>query len=493
MGGQRRPDLHPEVEAMLQALDAFPDVSEYAAAELRTLIRSRRGPLRTTPAMWICEDRVIEGPGGDLALRILVPHHEQRGPLPVIVFAHGGGFVFCDLDSHDELCRAMAEAVGAVVISVDYRLAPEHPGPAAMEDVYAALIWASEHAAEYGADSGRIAVAGDSAGGNLAATVSLAARDRGGPRIAAQVLLYPVIDDDFATESYRRYGTGYYNTAKAMRWYWQQYAPDGTDNPYLVPTRAATLAGLPPAVIVTAELDPPCSSGDDYARRLNAAGVPVLAHRFDGLFHGFLTFPDLSLTGPARQRVWRMMREVLADPAPNGRPGSETAAAPFVSRLPEVDPAEMRTVLGHFATGVVAITAADSETGQPVGLAANSFTSVSLDPPLIAFCVASTSTSWPRVRSAGLYAVSILSDAQETVCRRLATRGVDKFDGIDWTPSPSGAPAVTDCLAWIEAELEAEYPAGDHTIVVSRVRHLYSSDLAPLIFFRGRYSGLSVS
>nr|WP_308014573.1 flavin reductase family protein [Nocardia coffeae] len=188
-----------------------------------------------------------------------------------------------------------------------------------------------------------------------------------------------------------------------------------------------------------------------------------------------------------------MMREVLADPAPNGRPGSETAAAPVVSRLPEVDSAEMRTVLGHFATGVVAITAADSETGQPVGLAANSFTSVSLDPPLIAFCVAATSTSWPRVRSAGLYAVSILSDAQETVCRRLATRGVDKFAGIDWTPSPSGAPVVTDCLAWIEAELEAEYPAGDHTIVVSRVRHLYSSDLAPLIFFRGRYSGLGAS
>ncbi len=545
MGAQRRPGLPPEVEAMLRVLDAFPDVTGYEPAELRALIRSRRGPLRNTPAMWICEDRVIEGPGGDLALRILVPHHEQRGPVPVVVFAHGGGFVFCDLDSHDELCRAMAEAVGAVVISVDYRLAPEHPGPAAMEDVYAALIWASEHAAEYGADPGRIAVAGDSAGGNLAATVCLAARDRGGPRIAAQVLLYPVIDDDFDTESYRRYGVGYYNTAKAMRWYWQQYAPDGTDDPYLVPTRAATLAGLPPAVIVTAELDPPCSAGDDYARRLSAAGVPVLAHRFDGLFHGFLTFPDLSLTGPARQRLWQMMREVLAGSVPSARPGAEPTAAQPVSRQPEVDSlrrgdavtrtagapregaevapltgidringlspekaccrthfadltscpneAEMRTVLGHFATGVVAITAADSETGQPVGLAANSFTSVSLDPPLIAFCVAATSTSWPRVRSAGRYAISILSDAQEAVCRRLATRGVDKFDGIDWAPSPSGAPVVTDCLAWIEAELEAEYPAGDHTIVVSRVRHLYSSDLAPLIFFRGRYGRLSVS
>lgn len=310
---------------MLKALEAFPDVTRHDAAELRTIIRSRRTPSTHRPEMRVAEDRVIEGPGGDLVLRILAPHHEGPGPQPVIVFAHGGGFVFCDLDSHDEFCRSMADSVGAVVVSVDYRLAPEHPGPAAMEDVYAALVWASEHAAEYGGDPDRIAVAGDSAGGNLAATVGLAARDRGGPRIAAQVLLYPVIDDDFSTESYRLYGEGYYNTAKAMRWYWAQYAPHGTESPYLVPSRAASLAGLPPAVVVTAELDPPCSAGDDYARRLAEAGVPVVAHRFDGLFHGFLTFPTLSLTEPARRWLWQMMRNVLAYP---GLPGGQSGDAP---------------------------------------------------------------------------------------------------------------------------------------------------------------------
>ncbi|NIH80787.1 flavin reductase family protein [Amycolatopsis viridis] len=166
---------------------------------------------------------------------------------------------------------------------------------------------------------------------------------------------------------------------------------------------------------------------------------------------------------------------------------------PAVRSSAELDPVRMRTVLGHFATGVVAITAIDPGTGKPVGLAANSFTSVSLDPPLVAFCVGAASTSWPRVRSAGRYAVSILSDAQEAVSRQLARPGADKFDGIEWTPSPSGAPVVTGCLAWIEAEPQAEHLAGDHTIVVSRVRHLSSSDLAPLVFFRGRYSRLSVA
>ncbi|MFI9411303.1 alpha/beta hydrolase [Nocardia gamkensis] len=311
MGGRRRSDLHPDVEAMLAALESFPDVTKHEAAELREIIVSRRAPLTRLPRMQRAEDRLIEGPGGDLAVRVYVPEGQPKASLPVVVFAHGGGFVFCDLDSHDEFCRSMAAAVGVVVVSVDYRRAPESPGPAAMEDVYAAVVWATDNAAEFGGDPERIAVAGDSAGGNLAATVSLAARDRGGPRIAAQIMLYPVIDDDLTTESYQRYGEGYYNTTSAMRWYWQQYAPNGTDSPYLVPSKAESLAGLPPAVVATAELDPPCSAGEDYARQLAAAGVPVTAHRFDGLFHGFLTFPSLSLTAPARELVWKLMRDVL--------------------------------------------------------------------------------------------------------------------------------------------------------------------------------------
>lgn len=309
---ERRPDLHPDVEQMLSALEAgFPDVTEHTAAELREIITSRRAPLSRLPDMRAATDLTIDGPGGALPVRVHTPHAADSGPLPTIVFAHGGGFVFCDLDSHDEFCRAMADAVPAVVVSVDYRLAPEHPAPAAMEDVYAALCWARDSIAAHGGDPSRLAVAGDSAGGNLAATACLAARERGGPEIAAQILLYPVIDDDYETESYRRYGTGYYNTEKAMRWYWSQYAPDGTASPLVVPTRADSLAGLPPALVATAELDPPCAAGEDYARRLSADGVPVIAHRFDGLFHGFLTFPALSLTPGAREDLWAMIRQIL--------------------------------------------------------------------------------------------------------------------------------------------------------------------------------------
>ncbi|MBD0861755.1 alpha/beta hydrolase [Gordonia sp. zg691] len=317
----RREDLHPDVEAMLSALEAgFPDVTQHDAAELREIIVSRRAPLSRQPDMALARDIAIDGPGGRLGLRIFVPHSRsdesdaqlRQNALPVVVFAHGGGFVFCDLDSHDEFCRTMAAEVGVVVVSVDYRLAPENPAPAAMEDMYRAVCWTAENIAGYGGDPARIAVAGDSAGGNLAATTSIAARDRGGPAIAAQVLLYPVIDDDLDTESYRRYGVGYYNTTKAMRWYWEQYAPQGRDSALIIPTRASSLSGLPAAVVATAELDPPCSAGEDYAHRLREAGIPVIEHRFDGLFHGFLTFPQLSLTPPAREKVWQMMRDVLA-------------------------------------------------------------------------------------------------------------------------------------------------------------------------------------
>ncbi|MFE3545284.1 alpha/beta hydrolase [Nocardia sp. NPDC059177] len=301
----------PEVAAMLAALDAgFPDVAAMEAAEVRAAIRARRAPLRRLPDMREARDVTVDGPGGPLPLRVYRPHHDGAA-LPVIVFAHGGGFVFCDLDSHDEFCRSMAAGVGAVVVSVDYRLAPEHPAPAAHDDMLAALRWAAENATSYGGDPARIALAGDSAGGNLAATVAIAVRDGGGPELAAQILIYPVIDDDFDTESYRRFGTGHYNTTSAMRWYWRNYAPHGTDDVRLVPTRAATLAGLPPAVVVTAELDPPCSAGDAYAQRLAGDGVAVRHRRYNGLFHGFLTIPSLSATTAARTEVWAMARDLL--------------------------------------------------------------------------------------------------------------------------------------------------------------------------------------
>jgi acetyl esterase len=220
------------------------------------------------------------------------------------VFAHGGGFVFCDLDPHDELCRAMCNGVGAVVVSVDYRLAPEHRWPAA-DDVYAVACWA-------GRFGGPLVVAGDSAGGNLAAVTALMARDRGGPGVAAQVLLYPALDADFDTESYRAHGSGYYNTREAMMWYWDQYVPHPADrtHPYAGPLHAE-LIGLPPAVVVTAGFDPLRSEGDRYAAALADAGVRVVHRCYDGAVHGFLTMPGVAVGVLARGQAWTDLRQVL--------------------------------------------------------------------------------------------------------------------------------------------------------------------------------------
>jgi acetyl esterase len=227
------------------------------------------------------------------------------------VFAHGGGFVFCDLDTHDGICRAMANGVGAIVVSVDYRLAPESRWPAAAEDVYAVVAWAAEHASELGGDAGRIVVAGDSAGGNLAAVAALIARERGGPALAAQLLLYPVIAADFETDSYREFATGHFNTRAAMQWYWDQYvAVEDRDHPHASPLRAE-LAGLPPAVVVTAGCDPLCSEGDAYANALAAEGVPVTHRQYDGAIHGFMTMGMLALARTAQKQAWADLREIL--------------------------------------------------------------------------------------------------------------------------------------------------------------------------------------
>ncbi|MEN0139382.1 MAG: flavin reductase family protein [Rhodococcus sp. (in: high G+C Gram-positive bacteria)] len=169
---------------------------------------------------------------------------------------------------------------------------------------------------------------------------------------------------------------------------------------------------------------------------------------------------------------------------------STTSATERREDLPEVDAATMRSVLGHFATGVIAITAVDPVTGEGAGLAANSFTSVSLDPPLVAFCVAHTSSSWPAIRRADSFVINILAEDQEHVGRQLAVKGGDKFAGLAWQPSPSGAPVIENAVAWIDARVEAEHAAGDHVIVVSRVQHLYADGRSPLLFHRGKYGRL---
>jgi acetyl esterase len=211
-------------------------------------------------------------------------------PSPALMFFHGGGWVVGDLDTHDGSCRALANAARCVVVSVDYRLAPEHKYPAAADDAYAATMWVREHAAVLGINARRVAVAGDSAGGNLAAVVALMTRDRGQPPLAMQVLIYPITDCDLDTPSYQEFADGYMLTRGAMKWFWRQYLSreDEALEPYASPAQAADLRGLPRALVITAEYDPLRDEAEAYARRLEAAGVPTRLTRYDGQIHGFL-------------------------------------------------------------------------------------------------------------------------------------------------------------------------------------------------------------
>jgi acetyl esterase len=241
------------------------------------------------------EDRAVPGPLGDIPVRIYTAA-DGASPRPLIVFFHGGGFVIGNVDSHDATCRTLARLVGAVVVSVDYRLAPENTSPAAAEDCYAAAVWAAEHADELDADASRLAVVGDSAGGNLAAVTPLLARDRGGPAIAFQVLIYPVTDLTMSQPSIEQNGTDYMLTAAGLRWFYDHYLGDKGDpkDPILSPLFASDVSGLPPALVLTAEFDPLRDEGEAYAARLKEAGVPVTVKRYDGLIHGFFSM-DLVL------------------------------------------------------------------------------------------------------------------------------------------------------------------------------------------------------
>ena len=237
--------------------EGFPAMETMSAPEARVMIVRRRRPVLNVDDVASADDRMIPGPPGDVPVRIYRPHGDS-GPRPAVMFCHGGGFVVCDLDSHDSFCRAMARHTETVVVSVGYRLAPEHRAPAAAQDVYAAFSWVMAHADEVGIDPARVLIAGDSAGGNLAAVTSLMCREQGAPMPTGQVLIYPVIEPSFDTESYRRYANGYVNTRAAMQWYWRQYLDgDALPSPaYLAaPARADSHEGLPPAVVVTAGLD----------------------------------------------------------------------------------------------------------------------------------------------------------------------------------------------------------------------------------------------
>jgi acetyl esterase len=288
--------LDPQLKPVLDFLNGTArDPATLTPGELRAgyraLAAARRGP-----DVARVEELRTPGPAGEIPVRLYRP--DASGPLPLLVFFHGGGFVLCDLDTHDATCRRLALRAGCAVLSVDYRLAPEAKFPAAPEDCWAATAWAAANAARLGVDAARIAVAGDSAGGNLAAVVAVMSRDRGGPSLVHQLLVYPVTDlvgFEVSHASYAENAEGYLLTAAMMRWFAGHYLERAGDarSPLASPLLAPDLSGLPPATLLSAEFDPLRDEGELYAERLRRAGVPVEQRRWGGMIHGFFAMTEL--------------------------------------------------------------------------------------------------------------------------------------------------------------------------------------------------------
>lgn len=314
--------LHPEFNALLAqfaaAAEGQPPDPPLARQRVDFDALTPPAPEITVGAV---EDRSVDVTDGEITVRIYTPLGD--GPHPLVVYFHGGGWVFGNVDSHDAQTRDLCNGASCVVVSVDYRLAPEHPFPTAAEDCYAATCWAIENATALAADPARIAVAGDSAGGNLAAVVALMARDRNGPKLNLQALIYPVLDTDFDNASYTANAENYLLTRETMLWYWQQYCPDPEQrsNPYAAPMRAVDLSGLPAALVLTGEYDPLRDEGNAYAKRLAAAGVAVQSECYDGLPHYFIALSRSAPVGRVgMHRVCATLREVFADSSTSVQP-----------------------------------------------------------------------------------------------------------------------------------------------------------------------------
>jgi acetyl esterase len=277
--------LDPDIECWLQQHAADRDFTTMTVEEIRNATLLMIGDDDGEEVQLVEEHLVPQG-GGPIRVRAYYPVEGDR--LPAVMFFHGSGFVICSIETHDALCRSIANRTGAVVFNVDYRLAPEAKFPTAAEDCYVATRWVYEHASELRVDRERMAVAGDSAGGNLAAVTALMARDRGGPPLVFQLLLCPVLDAHMDSPSYEQNASGFGLTRTAMEWYWMHYlsAPEDRDHPYASPLRAPVLSGLPPALVITAEYDPLRDEGEAYAARLRTFGVDAVASRYDGTIHG---------------------------------------------------------------------------------------------------------------------------------------------------------------------------------------------------------------
>ncbi|GAC1632102.1 MAG: alpha/beta hydrolase [Nevskia sp.] len=286
--------LHPQIQGLLQNLAAAgaPAFSANPPAVTRQVFAGLVASLPpSTAVIASVADRNLPGPAGPIPVRVYTP--AGAGPHPLLMYFHGGGYVFGDLETHDASCRDLCAGAGTVVVAVDYRLAPEHKFPAASDDCYAATCWVGAHAAEIGGDASRLAVAGDSAGGNLATITALRIRDEGGPKLAAQLLLYPVVDD------YRRgqpsmadNAEGYLLTRADIEYMYGHYFSKATDadHPHFAALQVKSLQGLPPALVITAEFDPLRDEGEAYAKKLAADGVDVVQTRYYGAIHGFFSF-----------------------------------------------------------------------------------------------------------------------------------------------------------------------------------------------------------
>jgi len=287
--------VDPQCQAILDAAKERGSVFDARTpAEARALYAaSTEVYAPATPDLARVEESTVLGPAGVIPVRLYAP--EATGPHPVLVYFHGGGWVFGDLDTHDAMCRIVAAATPCLVVSVDYRLAPEHRFPAGLEDCVAVTSWLAEHAADIGGIATRLAVGGDSAGGNLAAAVAQRLKAESGPPLAFQWLIYPATDFTADNASLKDNGAGYLLTAEAIRWTMAQYLPDPSkaSDPYASPGLAADLAGLPPALVQTAGFDPLRDEGKAYADRLAAAGVPTDYIQYDGMVHGFMRMGKL--------------------------------------------------------------------------------------------------------------------------------------------------------------------------------------------------------
>ncbi len=291
-----RDRLHPQLRAMLERIAeaGYPDQTTVAVAEARRITVDRAERFYGAPEP---VDRVapltVDGAAGPLRARLYAV--DSAAPLPVVVYFHGGGWVLGDVDSHDKGVRAITAAARCLSVSVDYRRAPEHPFPAAAEDCFAALRWVAANAARLGGDPERIAIAGDSAGGNLAAVSALTARDSGGPALAFQLLIYPVVDSDLDGGTYATLGRAPVLDRARMAYFWDSYVPDPAQRSdwRCAPLRAATHAGLPPALVIGAGVDPLFGEGAAYAEALRAAGVEAEHLAFPRMTHAFFQAPGI--------------------------------------------------------------------------------------------------------------------------------------------------------------------------------------------------------